>query len=71
MTTRATRGDATGTVKVVIRGGKSGSRNVSIRSITQSAMSNAKTSFEIEGHCYSDADWSKIMHIADQLEAVI
>lgn len=71
MTTRSTHNDATGTVTVIIRGGKSGSRNVSIRSITQSAMNNAKTSFEIEGHHYSDADWSKIMRIADQLEAVI
>ncbi|WP_430690591.1 hypothetical protein [Klebsiella quasipneumoniae] len=71
MTTRSTRRDAKGNVTVVIRGGNSGSRSVSRRSIAQSAMSNAKISFEIEGHRYSDSDWSKIMHIADQLEAVI
>ncbi|HDL7313832.1 TPA: hypothetical protein U5E38_004208 [Yersinia enterocolitica] len=71
MTTRTTRNDASDNVTVIIRGGKSGSRSVSRRSIAQSAMSNAKTSFEIEGHRYSDADWSKIMRIADQLEAVI
>lgn len=71
MTTRSTRCDATGNVTVIIRGGKSDSRRVSRHSIAQSAMNNAKTSFEIEGHRYSDADWSKIMRIADQLEAVI
>lgn len=61
-----------GNVTVVIRGRDSGSRSsVSRRSITTSAMSNAKTSFEIEGHRYSDADWSKIMKIADQLDDVI
>lgn len=71
MSTRSTKSDASGNVTVIIRGGKSGSRSVGRRSIAQSAMSNAKTSFEIEGHRYSDADWSKIMQIADQLEAVI
>lgn len=71
MSTRTTKRDASGNVTVIIRGGKSGSRSVSRRSIVKSAMSNAKTSFEIEGHSYSDADWLKIMRIADQLEAVI
>lgn len=71
MATRATRSDASANVTVIIRGGKSGSRTVNRRSIVQSAMSNARTSFEIEGHHYSDADWSKIMLIADQLEEVI
>ena len=71
MTTRTTHNNAPGDVTVYIRGGKSGSRSVSRSSITQSAMSNARTSFEIEGHRYSESDWSKIMQIADQLEAVI
>lgn len=71
MTARSTRCDATDTVTVIIRGRKSGSRRVSRSSIAQSAMNNAKTSFEIEGHRYSEADWSKILRIADQLEAVI
>lgn len=44
---------------------------VSRRSIAESAMKNAKISYEIDGHRYSDDDWSKIMYIADQLEAVI
>ncbi len=69
MANQPTRSDETVTVK--IRGGRSGSHNVSRRSIAQSAMNNAKTSFEIEGHRYSNSDWSKIMRIAGQLEAVI
>ncbi|MDR7342417.1 hypothetical protein J2X14_000805 [Pantoea alhagi] len=71
MATRSARNDASGNVTVFIRGGKSGSHRVSRRAIAQSAMLNARTSFEIEGHRYNDNDWSKIMHIADQLEAVI
>ncbi|OAD97821.1 hypothetical protein [Pantoea sp. OXWO6B1] len=71
MANKPTRCEVTGIVTVKIRGGKSGSRNVSRRSIAKSAMDNAKTSFEIEGHHYSNSDWSKIMRIADQLEDVI
>lgn len=71
MADQTTQGDVTSTVTVKIRGGRCGSRNVSRRSITTSAMNNAKTSFEIEGHSYSNSDWSKIMRIADRLEAVI
>lgn len=71
MTTPFTKSDAAGNVTVIFRGGKSGSLSVSRQAIAQSAMKNARTSFEIEGHHYSDADWSKIMLIADQLDAVI
>jgi len=71
MANQHTKRYVTGTVTVKIRGGKSGSRNVSRRSIAKSAMDNAKTSFEIEGHRYRNSDWSKIMRIAGQLEAVI
>ncbi len=71
MANQSTRNDVTGTVTVKIRGGRSGSQNVSRRSIMQSAMRNAKISFEIEGHRYSNSDWSKIMRIASRLEAVI
>ncbi|WP_447887369.1 hypothetical protein [Serratia fonticola] len=71
MTTRSVPGKASRNVTVYIRGAKAGSRSVSRRSIAESAMSNAKTSFEIEGHRYSKSDWSKIMKIADELEAVI
>ncbi|ARA21126.1 MULTISPECIES: hypothetical protein [Proteus] len=58
-------------VTVYIRGKKAGSRTMSRKAIAHSAMNNAKASFEIEGHRYSNSDWSKIMKIADQLEAVI
>lgn len=58
-------------VTVYIRGKNAGSRTMSRKAIARSAMNNAKTSFEIEGHRYSNSDWSKIMKIADQLEAVI
>ena len=71
MANQTTQGDVTSNVTVKIRGGRCGSRSVSRRSITNSAMNNAKTSFEIEGHSYSNSDWSKIMRIADRLEAVI
>ncbi|AKG71376.1 hypothetical protein WN53_20855 [Serratia fonticola] len=71
MSTRPARGSSSDKVTVYIRGLNAGSRSVSRRSIEESAMNNAKTSFEIEGHRYSDSDWSKIMRIADQLDAVI
>lgn len=67
----ATRGNAARKVTVYIRGSNAGSRIVSRSSIARSAMSNAKTSLEIEGHRYKRSDWSKIMVIADQLETVI
>jgi len=65
------RSDISGHVSVAIRGGKACTRTVTRRSIIESAMNNAKTSFEIEGHRYSKSDWSKIMHIASELESVI
>lgn len=65
------RSKTTDNVTVYIRGLNACSRIVSRRSIVQSAMNNAKISFEIEGHRCNDSDWSKIMRIADQLEAVI
>lgn len=65
------RFDTSSTVTVFIRGTNAGSRVVKRCDIADSAMNNARTSFEIEGHRYRDADWSKIMKIADQLEAVI
>ncbi len=71
MATRSARGNASGNVTVYIRGSNAGSRTVSRRSIAESAMNNAKASLEIEGRRYSDSDWSKIMSIAEQLEAVI
>ncbi|MFS7193673.1 hypothetical protein AB6864_14370 [Serratia proteamaculans] len=71
MTTRSVRNNTSGNVIVYIRGPNGGPRTVSRRSIAESAMNNAKTSLEIEGHRYSDSDWSKIMKIADQLENVI
>ncbi|HEJ7999505.1 TPA: hypothetical protein SMI16_004980 [Serratia liquefaciens] len=71
MTTRSARGNTSSNVIVYIRGPNAHSRTVSRRSIAESAMNNAKISLEIEGHHYSDPDWSKIMKIADQLEKVI
>lgn len=71
MANQPTRSYVKGIVTVKIRGGKSGSHNVSRRAIAKSAMDNAKISFEIEGHRYRNSDWSKIMRIASQLEAVI
>lgn len=67
MTTHTARDKIT----IFIRGKDGGSRVVSRSSIALSAMKNAKVSLEIEGRYYSDSDWSKIMHIADQLEKVI
>lgn len=71
MSTRPARGSSSSKVTVYIRGSNASSRSVSRRSIEESAMNNAKTSFEIEGHRYSDSDWSKIMRIANLLDAVI
>lgn len=71
MSTRPARGRSSSKVTVYIRGSNASSRSVSRRSIEESAMNNAKTSFEIEGHRYSDSDWSKIMRIANLLDAVI
>lgn len=67
MTTHTARDKIT----IFIRGANASSRRVSRKSITISAMNNAKTSLEIEGHHYSDSDWSKIMYLAEQLEKVI
>jgi len=65
------RSDIRGRVLVSVRGGKSHTRTANRRAIVESAMKNAKTSFEIEGHRYRQSDWSKIMHIASELESVI
>ncbi|CAI2024828.1 Uncharacterised protein [Serratia fonticola] len=69
--TRPVRGNVSDNVTVYIRGSNAGSHIVSRRSIEESAMNNARISVEIEGRRYSDSDWSKIMSIAEQLEAVI
>ncbi|EEV5627109.1 hypothetical protein ACEOS4_005110 [Escherichia coli] len=71
MAANSSRNKVSDTVTVYIRGGKASSRKVSRHSITQSAMNNAKTSFEIEGHRFHDSDWLKIVTIADQLDNVI
>lgn len=71
MATRAVRGNASSKVTVYIRGANAGSKVVKRSDITRSAMNNARTSFEIEGHHYRDSDWLKIMRIADELAAVI
>lgn len=71
MNARSARGSSSSRITVYIHGSNAGSRKVSRRSIAESAMKNAKISYEIDGHRYSDDDWSKIMYIADQLEAVI
>ncbi|HHQ6632590.1 TPA: hypothetical protein ACSTL1_004110 [Serratia fonticola] len=65
MTTRSAQGNASRNVIVYIRGSNVGSRTVSHRSIAESAMNNARTSPEIEGHHCSDSDWSKIMQLAE------
>ncbi len=71
MAPRPARGNASSEVTVFIRGTNASSRVVNRRDIARSAMNNARTSFEIEGHRYRDSDWTKIMRIADQLDAVI
>lgn len=71
MSTRPAQGSSSSDVTVYIHGSNTGSRKVSRRSIAESAMKNAKISFEIDGYRYSNSDWSKIMRLVDELEAVI